>query len=44
MMRKVDGNSTMISALRAKGMYFVRIYIEHENALPTVVIKEFIIK
>jgi hypothetical protein len=44
MMRKVDGNSTMISALRSNGLYFVRIYIENENALPSVVTKEFIIR
>ncbi|HSG67216.1 MAG TPA: PKD domain-containing protein [Bacteroidales bacterium] len=43
MMRKVVGKSVNLSALRAKGLYFVRIYIENENALPTLVTKEFII-
>ncbi len=44
MMRKINGTTTYISALRAKGIYFVRVYIENQNALPTVVTKEFIIK
>jgi len=44
MMRKINGNTAAISALRAKGLYFVRIYVENENALPTVIIEEFIIK
>jgi PKD repeat protein len=43
LMRKVDGNTTNISALRAKGVYFVRIYIEHPNALPSVITKEMIL-
>ncbi len=43
LMRKVNDKATAISALRSKGLYFVRIYTENPNALPTVVTKEFII-
>ena len=43
MMRKIDGKTTSLSALRAKGTYFLRVYIEQENALPTLVTREFII-
>ena len=44
LMKKVDGKSTYLSSLRSKGLYYVRIYIENENALPTLVTKEMIIK
>jgi hypothetical protein len=44
MMRKINDNTTALSALRAKGLYFVRIYLENSNALPTVVVKEFVIR
>ena len=44
LMKKVDGKTTYLSSLRAKGMYYVRIYIENENALPTLITKEFIVK
>jgi PKD repeat protein len=44
MMRKINDKSTWISALRAKGFYFVRVYIENQNAAPEVITKEFIIK
>ncbi|MEN8225275.1 MAG: PKD domain-containing protein, partial [Bacteroidota bacterium] len=44
MMKKVDDNSTYLTALRSQGLYFVRIYLKNENALPGVVVKEFIIK
>ncbi len=44
MMRKINDKNTAISALRSKGYYFMRVYIENQNAAPTVVTKEFIIK
>ena len=44
MMRKIDGKTTNLSTLRSKGIYFLRIYIENENALPTLITREFIIK
>ena len=44
MMRKINSKSTPISALRTRGFYFIRIYFENHNALPTVVTKEFVIK
>jgi PKD repeat protein len=44
LMQKINASSAAISALRSQGIYFVRIYIENKNALPTVVIKEFIVQ
>jgi len=44
MMRKINAKSTMISALRAKGFYYIRIYTENQNALPSMTTKAFIIK
>jgi hypothetical protein len=44
LMRKVGGKSTHISSLRSQGLYYVRVYIKNENALPTLVTKEIIIK
>lgn len=44
MMRKINDKSTPISSLRSKGYYFMRVYIENQDAAPTVVTKEFIIK
>lgn len=44
MMRKINDNTTALSALRAKGLYFVRIYLENSNSLPTVLVKEFVIR
>lgn len=44
LMRKVGDSNTSISALRAKGIYLLRVYLENNNALPTVITKEFIIK
>jgi len=44
LMKKIDGNSTYLTSMRSKGLYFVRIYIENENALPTVITKEFIVR
>jgi len=44
MMRKISQDNTKISALRSKGLYFIRIYIENQDAPPSVVTKEFIIK
>lgn len=44
MMRKINDKTTPIAAYRSKGLYFIRIYLENQNAAPTVVTKEFIIK
>ena len=44
MMRKIEGNKTLISALRSKGMYFVRIYLEGQDEIPQVVTKGFVIR
>jgi len=44
MMRKINGTSTPISALRSKGFYFIRVYFESQGGKPEVVTKEFIIK
>lgn len=44
LMRKVNDQEVMISSLRGKGMYFVRIYLEEQNALPSIITKEFVIQ
>ncbi|NQT77088.1 MAG: T9SS type A sorting domain-containing protein [Bacteroidetes bacterium] len=44
MMRKINGTSTAISALRSKGLYFVRVYSIGQDAKTTVVNKEIIIR
>lgn len=44
MMRKIDGKKTLISALRSKGLYFVRIYLEGQDEPHQVVTKGFVIR
>jgi PKD repeat protein len=44
MMRKIGGKSTSITALRSKGLYFVRIYTADDDGRPLVIIREFIIR
>ena len=44
MMRKINSKTTPIAAYRSKGLYFIRVYLENQDAAPTVVTKEFIIK
>jgi hypothetical protein len=44
MMRKINDKTTPISALRSKGLYFIRVYIESQGEKPEVITKEFIIK
>jgi PKD repeat protein len=44
MMRKINGTSTAISALRSKGLYYVRVYTTGQDAKTTVVNKEIIIR
>jgi len=44
MMRKINDKTTPISALRSKGLYYIRVFFETQEGKPEVVTKEFIIK